>query len=81
MSDEAGDSGEWKVQRDHDGWLPLVEASMELGMIYQNAYDYMMRKRLVGQKTRRKFWGNRKGWYVTVPSVEKLKRELLASAA
>lgn len=58
--------------------IALTEAARRLklngiGIGYANAYDYMLRGRLKGRKM--KYRGGRKGWYVTLASVELLQAE------
>lgn len=55
--------------------ISLVEAAAYLGIRYNDAYDYMMRKRLKGRKMQPK--NKRRGWYVTESSVVRLRLEMM----
>lgn len=63
------------VRRSSPQWITLVAAASELGIPYGDAYDYMLRTKLVGKKFKRN--GRRRGgWYVTSASVRVLKEQL-----
>lgn len=56
-------------------WMTLVAAAIELKLLYNDAYDYMLRGKLVGKKFKRNS-RRRGGWYVTTASVRALKEQL-----
>lgn len=55
-------------------WVPLVDAAMELRIPYGNAYDYLARGVLKGRKMKPR--NRRRGWWVTMRSVDELRSRL-----